>query len=437
MSLVTVLISFVPAYYDTTIDQVERFRALNRDTSTDTTNRNIEEGAAGLGEIEPEAAVCGRTYVTGRDGVSQLEGTEEKCQAGSQDLMHILFSRPFAKTLLKSLSDLQTFTATAIMIAAFAQRNSISFYHEQFVLQYWWCAFQSFWVAREGSICYQSGKDATFNSWLRRLKEASPQLPQDGARITFLSRIFQYRKYCFWGFIGTFLWDKQPFGVWFRRLIVCCCTVLFNIFYWTTLQREKAQWDSGTPGKCYFIHDSSTGQSSWFWLASTIAYNMTLFASLVGGMKYAIDHCSEWFYEQENAVFRACIREWVVCQGVFYAKPNVLTCIMGVGKLCLSVLRALLFSAFFQFLSIWSFGRGFYVLEVAFYMGMWIWGLWRIVDLKWSNKDLLQEWEGFWAFGQVLPVVLMGMVIFSAIDAFQGRCARYKSQIEQTRSNKR
>jgi hypothetical protein len=80
------------------------------------------------------------------------------------------------------------------------------------------------------------------------------------------------------------------------------------------------------------------------------------------------------------------------------------------------VFLTLIYSACFQFLAIWWFGDGFYALEVAFYIGMWAWSFYDIVDLKLSNKTLIVGNEMAWGFGQVLAVVLMGVLVFYVVD---------------------
>ncbi|KAH7241202.1 hypothetical protein BKA59DRAFT_401253 [Fusarium tricinctum] len=53
-----------------------------------------------------------------------------------------------AEDLLGPLCDLQAITGTAIVIAGFSQWNTITFYHRELVLSYWWLTSNSFWMAR-------------------------------------------------------------------------------------------------------------------------------------------------------------------------------------------------------------------------------------------------------------------------------------------------
>lgn len=53
-------------------------------------------------------------------------------------------------------------------------------------------------------------------------------------------------------------------------------------------------------------------------------------------------------------------------------------------------------------------------------LGFAAWNTYDIIDLKLSNRPLLQSSESSWGFCQVLPVVLIASIIISILDAFTG-----------------
>src|SRR6266498_3774369 len=74
----------------------------------------------------------------------------------------------FARKLLDSLCDLQIITGVAIVIAGLVQMPEISYYHEQFVINYWTLTLNSFWAARPRYI-YKDDKTRDYTKSLRTL----------------------------------------------------------------------------------------------------------------------------------------------------------------------------------------------------------------------------------------------------------------------------
>jgi len=56
---------------------------------------------------------------------------------------------------------------------------------------------------------------------------------------------------------------------------------------------------------------------------------------------------------------------------------------------------------------------------VMAYFGFAAWSTYDIIDLKLSNAYLVQD-ESAWGFGQVLPVVLLGLIVLNMLDAAKG-----------------
>ena len=62
--------------------------------------------------------------------------------------------------------------------------------------------------------------------------------------------------------------------------------------------------------------------------------------------------------------------------------------------------------------------------RVLFYVGMFAWGLYDLVDLKINNAHLLEGSETSWGFGQILAVVLILVLIFELLDAVKSKYRR-------------
>ena len=83
-----------------------------------------------------------------------------------------------------------------------------------------------------------------------------------------------------------------------------------------------------------------------------------------------------------------------------------------------SVLLLLLFVfSLRQFLAIWAFGEPTFLSLLA-YIGFFLWNTIDLIILKVVNRDLLLESQAeTWGFGQTLPLVLTGSVVFMIADA--------------------
>lgn len=232
---------------------------------------------------------------------------------------------------------------------------------------------------------------------------------------------------------------EETFQSWFRRLIVLCSTVLFTVFYAVMIDRVYEDWDSGVPGHCFNSNDMSARGSEWFWLGGLILFALTTLFTLFSPTNKVLSKWSERAEDLVDSWFVSSIHEISSLRSKTLAPPGKLTqhgwtrdSISLIAKLIVAhaLNMALFLGAFIlwviiQFISVWSFGDGVYALEVAFYFEMWAWGVYDIVGLKQSNKHLLETSETEWGFGQVLPLVLIGIVGFNFMTAYKGmRAAR-------------
>jgi len=99
-----------------------------------------------------------RTYVPFRvSESSSREFARRLCSKGVAGILRLFEdecprTRKVAQSSLDILCDIQVITGTAIMIAGIAQRDSLTFYHQQFVMSYWFLTLNSFWAARSGQM---------------------------------------------------------------------------------------------------------------------------------------------------------------------------------------------------------------------------------------------------------------------------------------------
>lgn len=287
------------------------------------------------------------------------------------------------------------------------------------MLNYFWLALNSFWAGRRDEDWGEPQDHGRDHNKTQSPYEES-RARGGASRLGYLKSVA--------GRCDKFLRGGERFRTWFRRLLVCGCIIECAVFAGLAIWRQNyAKWDRLESGRCYIAHGKAAWQSDWFWLAGVCVYATVLLLSLVSKTRLLLSSYSEKLHAIEDFLFRLCIGKWRELAIVLRSRRS-LPMWASKAAIMLGTLLPLLFSilcytAFVQFMAIWSFGDGFYVLEVAFYLAMWMWSFFDIVDLKVSNEYLIEGSEMTWGFGQVLAVVLMDMVIFNLVDALNGKDA--------------
>jgi len=407
MSLCTVVVALIPAWHDVTIKQRARFKQLLRqsedttksdDMALDNVPREPPSEAHDVSQNEQDAR-------EEREQASMSTIPEDLCEETSVEKRHRWLNR--AKRLLGNLCDLQLLTGTAIIIAAYVQGNALSFYHQTIIINYWWLALNSFWAARQDESWEGHGSSQSIDTGQRYGSSDQPSIP---LAVTAIQP-------------NAFFRGTERFRSYLRRLLVFVCTTAFCILYGRALAaQDSEQWDPLVSGRCYRFHDQAAKNSDWFWLAGLALYALVLLLSLVNKTKKMVIACSTYLHSGEDKLFEECVRKWRHLRSPYPTpKPpqtwKLRIYVVGAYTVFVGmILLTLIYSACLEFLSIWWFGDGLYVLEVAFYLGMWAWSFYDIVDLKISNRRLIVGKEMAWGFGQVLAVVLMGALVFNVVD---------------------
>jgi hypothetical protein len=279
-----------------------------------------------------------------------------------KDHVHL---KTFSQILLDTLCDLQIVTGTAMLIAALVQANSITFYHQQLVSNFWNLTLNSFWIARAGD----KDKDGEAKIWHVR-----------------------------------------------TRLFAILCSVVISTVYQTQiLLKQTRQWDPFSSGYRYLYHDTSTTGSQWMWITGLALYSTYLFLYLTslrkdreGWLQETSDNFGEWVKKRYSKFWR-----WVLFDD---ERPRMGPRHTKTFKV-VSCIPLILNWFFLQFLALWSFGDDESVLLILVYTGFAAWNTYDIIDLKLSNTSLLNGTENSWGFGQVLPVVLLALLLLATFDA--------------------
>ena len=287
-----------------------------------------------------------------------------------------------ATRLLGFLCDLQIITAFTIVVAGLAQYPNISFYHENIAVNYWWLCINSFLAAR--------------------IEYMTANLEIISARVTI------------------------------RRAGVLVSVVLGLVFQCIINIRESRDWNFLGEGACFLRHDRST---TWPWVAGAAVYAVFLLLIIIPTTRPWMKCYSALFDRGQGALI-----EWQ--KKSFHAlhirlsrpasqRNNLLSSALPTKAVYLVLVlisssSVILLWLLRQFLNIWSFGDGTGLLLVFFYIVFLFWDAYEIIDVKLTNRDLINGNETHWGFGQILPLVLMVTIGYAAIDALQEASAKEK-----------
>ena len=314
-----------------------------------------------------------------RKSLRTLRGSAWRRRALHQDQVFVL--RNGASRLLGSLCDLQVITGLGILIAGFAQMPQIAFYHESIIMNAWYLTLDSFFAARV--------------DFMR----------DDAAR-----------------------YGKRAM---IRRGSVFVSVVLGAAFQVRVTIRELNDWDFLLAGRCYLFHDKSSvwWWGGYFWGASSALFAFFLLLSIMPWTQTQADR-----YTSLLDSFQAgCVKFWTKSgsklvplhmsslRSLQWNSVNLVSA--TVMHLAIFLFASFIMSLswlFLQVLDVFTYGNGFYPLQLLFYVGLSIWNTYDIGDLKSSNQSLVDGPETKWGFGQVLPIVLLLTILYNIVDAFAG-----------------
>jgi hypothetical protein len=293
-----------------------------------------------------------------------------------------------AEQLLAPLCDLQVATGTAILIAGLAQDHKLTYYHESLIASYWNVTLNSFWAAQLSTT-----------------------------------------KYDYVGDLPSFV-----------RTSAVLCTLVLSIYFQSrqTLHDYKnGYWDALDGTHCYLLnHDRSGEKQAWLWIAGLSLYAFILAISLSMPVVNRIlrsftkrKHDKSIEYADRNEPSEGRSRKSLTDRIPFdfldgqveklsehlRQKGGKFKWLRGPVVWALRIFSVLLTN----FLAAWSLGTGSFGIETLALLGFLAWNTVDIIDAKVSNLALVDPPETTWGFGQVLPVILVGVIIFNVLDAYK------------------
>jgi hypothetical protein len=259
--------------------------------------------------------------------------------------------------LLHTLCDLQAVTGLAIATSGLVQLPEISYYHEQFVVNFWELTLISFFAAR-------------------------PRYMQS---------------------------DSEGPRAFVRKFTVFTSTVLYLVFAGFVLERENSSWDNLDSGHCYLSNDITGRDTTIFWISGTSVYAIALAIDLVQDVLRYTHDIQDFLVPANKFIKSIPYRVWRK-----FEHEQFVIKLVGVF---LSAFLWLIINC----LTVWAYGTAFYPFELVCYYGLVIWTSWSTLDLKHANRGLIDGHETEWKFGQVLPVAMLIFIISGTVDAWRSQ----------------
>jgi hypothetical protein len=275
----------------------------------------------------------------------------------------------FAQGLLVPLCNIQIFAGIIWVIWGYKKWPSITYYHEQFVVNFWWLTLTSVWIARVDLVSFDS---------------------------------------------------RSGFRSHMQRVTILVSVALASAFQIMVAKREHNKWDPTVHGLCYLTRDGSgedLGQNL-LWIIGTIFYGIALFLTLFEGSRDKLDR---WLSDPLDRVMNKVglmvhnsysrtyhqKRTESSALGHFLAKSYGVIEIICFGSVWLA------WWCLVQFMSIWGAGNGSIVVETGAYIVFAASSMFYIISMKLDNMTLVVGPEDTVTLGPVVLILMSAGLLYT------------------------
>jgi hypothetical protein len=295
-------------------------------------------------------------------------------------------------TLLISLSDVQVFTGSAIIIAAFLQGPELSFYHEEIIVRYWYLIMNSLWATE------------------RRAATAAGSVGGDDAVMDTI-----------------------------RKCLTLLALVPFLAFDARELVRQSRDWDFLDGRRCYRypegygFDDSGRNIEEWVTMAGISFYAILLSLSIFKTQRKSLDSMSEKVQKrilelgdkaaedldelQTQPIFRRGTTNYPASRKSLSIPQTLRLFLSTILHATLALIAFITFQAF----AIWCYADGYEPIQVSWYTYEAAKQTIALYKLKKWDRELIVGDESSWRFGQCLPLVMLGAMLFTVYMMFHER----------------
>lgn len=214
-----------------------------------------------------------------------------------------------------------------------------------------------------------------------------------------------------------------------RRVTILCSCVLGLSFQGYVVRRENKAWVDGG-GHCDLYID---GSSAIPWMVGVGVFGIALFSTFFGWSRGFI----KAYFESIGRKSR-WLKDW--CEEAYEGRQESISAFAGLPaprhqvkwfvvslKLAFAWISRCTWNTLVLWLAVWSYGDGFGLIVWIFYVLFTTWNTFDVISLWKLNQVLLDndDERHIKSFGQVLPLVLMLSIVFSAVDVGLFRSKQY------------
>jgi hypothetical protein len=255
------------------------------------------------------------------------------------------------------------------MVSGMSEVKTISFYHEQFIVNLWWLSQNSLWVSR---IDYNSNTPAMAH------------------------------------------WRYTV-----RRIAILLSVLTSAVFQAIVTVRERWHWEPTRPRHCYNAGGFRNSFSqNMFWLIGTCFYAASLLLGSTTWTRMKTEEVTNFLEAKFVGLWDLLARSYseLATEQKDYSFPKRI--ILAIKATVYAILFGICWGMI-QFLAIWCAGTGPPLLEMIIYFLFALQSTFWVILLKVVNKALVVGNENMWTFGQTLAIVLSVLVAFSTLDSKQ------------------
>jgi hypothetical protein len=250
--------------------------------------------------------------------------------------------------------------------------------------------------------------------------------------------------------------DDNEWHYWTRQLFIFITSVLSIYYQLVIIPRQNDEWYNQANGFCFISHDKSDYQQNFFWIAGLIIFAVYILLVLLAGLTARLTGCKDWmdiaskWADHHQNTFHESYKTWMSLKlqipkgfeelelqsqpapnttsmsGSAHAQPSATfartpkphSYWQYAAKAILTI-PLIVEWAILRFFALWAWGDSNSITIILVIFGFAAWNTFDLIDLKLSNADLATD-ESDWGFGQILPVVLLGLILLQILDAIQG-----------------
>ena len=273
--------------------------------------------------------------------------------------------------LLVPLCNAQIFAGIIWVVWALSEWDHLTYYHEQFVINFWWLGLTSVWISRVDHISLDS--------------------------------IHNFRSRT-------------------QRLILLVGVALACVLQIMVADREHNHWNPTTHGTCYLSRDGSGEDinQNVFWVIGTIVYGIALLSSFMPSRSSQWDRWISSPLDKGMSRVALTVHRSVSSLQLYHNHRSQDSMLKRLLAYSYAVIKIICFGSIWfacwclvQFMSVWGAGKGSFFIETGAYVIFAASSMFYIVAMKLDNRTLEVGREDTLALGPLVVILMTAGILYT------------------------